>query len=390
MTNILNTYPRSNLTFSHGEGSYLIELNGDKYLDFGAGIAVNSLGYSHPILNNALTEQAKKLWHVSNVYNIPEQETLAKKLCELSFADYVFFCNSGTESIEAAIKIARRYFYITEESKTKNKIISFTGSFHGRTLGALAAGGPSKLEGFNSSIDGFINLPFGDHEELEKSIDENVAAILIEPIQGEGGVSEVPTHCLESIRKICDEKNILLIFDEVQCGIGRSGKMFAHQWSKVVPDIMTIAKALGNGFPIGACLTTKRVGDTMGHGTHGSTFGGNPLAASVASKALDLIYDDNLISNSKEMGAYLSNQIRDLNLEIIKDVRGKGLWIGVELDKKVSAKKVCLALMDEGILAKETHATVIRFAPPLIITKEEIDWAMERIKRVLNNFAAQV
>ena len=197
MTNILNTYPRSNLTFSHGEGSYLIELNGDKYLDFGAGIAVNSLGYSHPILNNALTEQAKKLWHVSNVYNIPEQETLAKKLCELSFADYVFFCNSGAESIEAAIKIARRYFYITEESKIKNKIISFTGSFHGRTLGALAAGGPSKLEGFNSSIDGFINLPFGGHEELEKSIDENVAAILIEPIQGEGGVSEVPTHCLE-------------------------------------------------------------------------------------------------------------------------------------------------------------------------------------------------
>ena len=252
MTNILKTYPRSNLTFVNGEGSYLIEQNGDKYLDFGSGIAVNSLGYSHPVLNNALTEQAKKLWHVSNVYNIPEQEVLAKKLCELSFADYVFFCNSGTESIEAAIKIARRYFYSTEGSVTKNKIITFTGSFHGRTLGALAAGGPSKLEGFNTSIDGFINLPFGDHEALKEAIDQDVAAILVEPIQGEGGVSVIPEHCLEGLRKICDEKNILLIFDEVQCGIGRSGKMFAHQWSGIVPDIMTIAKALGNGFPIGA------------------------------------------------------------------------------------------------------------------------------------------
>ena len=387
MTNILNTYPRSNLTFSHGEGSYLIELNGDKYLDFGAGIAVNSLGYSHPILNNALTEQAKKLWHVSNVYNIPEQETLAKKLCELSFADYVFFCNSGTESIEAAIKIARRYFYITEESKTKNKIISFSGSFHGRTLGALAAGGPSKLEGFNSSIDGFVNLPFGDHEELEKSIDENVAAILIEPIQGEGGVSEVPTHCLESIRKICDEKNILLIFDEVQCGIGRSGKMFAHQWSKVVPDIMTIAKALGNGFPIGACLTTKRVGDTMGHGTHGSTFGGNPLACSVGCSVLDLMNNE-FFSNLNKTSTFLINELNNIINEfpeIISEVRGKGLMLGIKC--KVENTKFVDEARKNKMLTIKASDNVVRLLPPLNISNEDCESALSIIRKVCKNLS---
>lgn len=387
MTNILNTYPRSNLTFSHGEGSYLIELNGDKYLDFGAGIAVNSLGYSHPILNNALTEQAKKLWHVSNVYNIPEQETLAKKLCDLSFADYVFFCNSGTESIEAAIKIARRYFYITEKSKIKNKIISFTGSFHGRTLGALAAGGPSKLEGFNSSIDGFVNLPFGDHEELEKSIDENVAAILIEPIQGEGGVSEVPTQCLEGIRKICDEKNILLIFDEVQCGIGRSGKMFAHQWSEVVPDIMTIAKALGNGFPIGACLTTKRVGDTMGHGTHGSTFGGNPLACSVGCSVLDLMNNE-FFYNLNKTSTFLIDELNKIINDfpgIISEVRGKGLMLGIKC--KVENTKFVDEARKNKILTIKASDNVVRLLPPLNISNEDCESALSIIRKVCKNLS---
>ena len=381
MTNILNTYPRSNLTFSHGEGSYLIELNGDKYLDFGAGIAVNSLGYSHPILNNALTEQAKKLWHVSNVYNIPEQETLAKKLCELSFADYVFFCNSGTESIEAAIKIARRYFYITEESKTKNKIISFTGSFHGRTLGALAAGGSSKLEGFNSSIDGFVNLPFGDHEELEKSIDENVAAILIEPIQGEGGVSEVPTQCLEGIRKICDEKNILLIFDEVQCGIGRSGKMFAHQWSKVVPDIMTIAKALGNGFPIGACLTSKKVGDVMDFGSHGSTFGGNPLACSVGNAVLDLMtspsFFNEVIGVSKKLLSDLNKLVDDYP-DIIEGIRGKGFILGLKC--KVNNEDFVKQARKNHILTVKASDNVVRLLPPINLSNAECDDAIDKLR----------
>ena len=382
MTNILKTYPRSNLTFTHGEGSYLIETNGDRYLDFGSGIAVNSLGYAHPILNKALMMQANKLWHVSNVYNIPEQETLAKKLCDLSFADYVFFCNSGTESIEAAIKIARRYFYVSEKSETKNKIISFTGSFHGRTLGALAAGGSSKLEGFNTSIDGFINLPFGDHEKLEQSIDENVAAILIEPIQGEGGVSEVPIYCLEGLRKLCDEKNILLIFDEVQCGIGRTGKMFAHQWSSIEPDIMTVAKALGNGFPIGACLTSKKVGDTMGHGTHGSTFGGNPLACAVGNSVLELM-DANFFSNLDKISNYLIFELNKLMQEfpdIILEVRGKGLILGLKCNVE-NSKFVDEARVNK-ILTIKASENVIRLLPPLNISIDDCNAAILAIKNV--------
>ena len=381
MTNILKTYPRSNLTFINGEGSYLIEENGDKYLDFGSGIAVNSLGYSHPVLNSTLTKQAKKLWHVSNVYNIPEQEILAKKLCELSFADYVFFCNSGTESIEAAIKIARRYFYSTEGSVTKNKIITFTGSFHGRTLGALAAGGPSKLEGFNTSINGFINLPFGDHEALKEAIDQDVAAILVEPIQGEGGVSVIPEHCLEGLRKICDEKNILLIFDEVQCGIGRSGKMFAHQWSGIVPDIMTIAKALGNGFPIGACLTSKKVGETMGHGTHGSTFGGNPLACSVGRSVLELM-DSEFFSNLSKTSNYLIDELSKIINdfpEIIAQVRGKGLILGLKC--KIENTTFVDELRNHKMLTIKASDNVVRLLPPLNISIKDCDVALSIIRK---------
>ena len=387
MTNILKTYPRSNLTFTHGDGSYLIEANGDRYLDFGSGIAVNSLGYANPILNKALIDQAKKLWHVSNVYNIPEQEDLAKKLCDLSFADYVFFCNSGTESIEAAIKIARRYFYVTENSVTKNKIISFSGSFHGRTMGALAAGGPSKLEGFNTTIDGFVNLPFGDHDLLEKSLDDTVAAILIEPIQGEGGVSEVPTHCLEGLRKICDEKNILLIFDEVQCGIGRSGKMFAHQWSNIEPDIMTIAKALGNGFPIGACLTSKKVGDTMGHGTHGSTFGGNPLACSIGNSVLEIMNSD-FFSNLNKTSTYLVSELNKLILEfpdIILEVRGKGLILGLRC--KIENTKFVDEARANKMLTIKASDNVVRLLPPLNISIQDCDTALSAIRNVCTNLS---
>ena len=246
MTNILPTYPRSNLEFTHGKGCYLYGLDGNEYLDFGSGIAVNSLGYSHEYLNNKLLEQSKKLWHVSNIYQIPQQEMLAKRLCEISFADYAFFCNSGTESVEASIKIARRYFHKKNNSKTKNEIITFEGSFHGRTIGSLAAGGPDKLESFNTSVNGFKHIEFGNHELLKREINENTAAIIIEPLQGEGGIREVPSECLKGLRKICDENDTLLIFDEVQCGVGRTGKMFAHEWSDTVPDIMTVAKAIGN------------------------------------------------------------------------------------------------------------------------------------------------
>ena len=299
MNNILPTYPRTNLSFSHGEGSYLYEINGDKYLDFGTCIAVNSLGYSHSYLNQRLKEQVDKLWHLSNVYQIPEQDKLAQRLCELCFADYVFFCNSGTEAIEASIKIARRYFFNTQKSKTKNEIITFSGSFHGRTIGSLAAGGKNKLESFNTEVSGFKLLSFGDHEELKKAINSNTAAIIIEPIQGEGGIRVVPDHCLKSLREICDDNDILLIFDEVQCGVGRTGKLFAYQWTDVEPDIMTIAKAIGNGFPLGACLTSKKIGEQMDFGSHGSTFGGNPLACSVGNAVLDVMTKDGFLIDIK-------------------------------------------------------------------------------------------
>ena len=380
MSHVLPTYPRSNLTFTHGEGSHLIDDKGDKYLDFGAGIAVNSLGYNHPYLNEKLREQSEKLWHVSNVYQIPAQEELAERLCNVSFADYAFFCNSGTESIEAAIKIARRYFYINENSKTKNKIISFSGSFHGRTLGALAAGGASKLEGFNTPMEGFVNLPYGDHDKLHDALDENVAAILIEPIQGEGGVTEIPKQCLEGLRAICDEKNILLIFDEVQCGIGRTGKMFAHQWSDVRPDIMTIAKALGNGFPIGACLTTKKVGECMSHGTHGSTFGGNPLACVIGNSVLDIL-DNNFMSTlltvAEGFQTELNKTIKDYP-NILSGIRGRGLMLGLKclIDNVSFVEKA----RENKILTIKAADNVVRLLPPLNISANDCNEAIVKIR----------
>ena len=387
MTNVLQTYPRSSLTFIKGEGSYLIDIHGDRYLDFGTGIAVNSLGYSNAKLNKALIDQAEKLWHVSNVYNIPEQEKLGTKLSELCFADYVFFCNSGTESIEAAIKIARRYFFMTENSKTKNKIISFTGSFHGRTLGALAVGGSEKLEGFNSPMGGFINLPFGDNDRLLAALDDDIAAILIEPIQGEGGVTVVSNEYLEYLRELCDKNNILLIFDEVQCGIARSGKMFAHQWSKAEPDIMTIAKALGNGFPIGACLTTKKVGDTMGHGTHGSTFGGNPLACAVGNSVLDTLSSE-FIKNLNENAKYLLNNLEKLVSDfpkIITEVRGRGLMLGLKC--KIENTKFVEEARNNKILTIKASDNVVRLLPPLNISVEDCDIAISAISETCSKLS---
>jgi len=382
MSNVLPTYPRSNFTFINGKGSHLIDDKGDKYLDFGAGIAVNSLGYNHPYLNKKLKEQSEKLWHVSNVYQIPAQEELAERLCHASFADYVFFCNSGTESIEAAIKIARRYFYITENSRTKNKIISFSGSFHGRTLGALAAGGPSKLDGFNTPMEGFINIPFGDHEKLNNTIDENTAAILIEPIQGEGGVTEVPYQCLEGLRKLCDEKNILLIFDEVQCGIARTGKMFAHQWSEVTPDIMTIAKALGNGFPIGACMMTKKVGDCMNHGTHGSTFGGNPLACTVANSVLDILNEEFILSLqvvAKNFQLELIKVVKEYP-NILSEIKGRGLMLGLKciIENTVFVEKA----RENKLLIIKAADNVVRLLPPLNISENDCNEAIKKIKNI--------
>ena len=383
MSNILPTYPRSNLTFEYGKGSYLFEANGDQYLDFGSGIAVNSLGYANEYLNEKLMIQAQKLWHVSNVYQIPEQETLAKRLCDLCFADYVFFCNSGAEAIEAAIKIARRFFYVTENSKTKNEIITFTGSFHGRTLGALAAGGLEKLDGFNTSVPGFKQVKFNDHDGLLAAINKNTAAILIEPIQGEGGVSVLPVECLNGLRKLCDENNILLIFDEVQCGFLRSGKMFAYQWSDIKPDIMTTAKAIANGFPLGATMTTKKIGEVMNHGTHGSTYGGNPLAVAVGNAVLDLMQKKDFLENLEEVSSYFFLGLQNISNKYpdsISEIRGKGLILGLKCVKDNIT--FVEELRKQKMLSIKAGDNVVRLLPPLTLSIKECDEALNKITKV--------
>ena len=383
MSNILPTYPRSNLTFEYGKGSYLFEANGDQYLDFGSGIAVNSLGYANEYLNEKLMLQAQKLWHVSNVYQIPEQETLAKRLCDLCFADYVFFCNSGAEAIEAAIKIARRYFYVTENSKTKNEIITFTGSFHGRTLGALATGGLEKLDGFNTSVPGFKQVKYNDHDGLLAAINKNTAAILIEPIQGEGGVSVLPVECLNGLRKLCDENNILLIFDEVQCGFLRSGKMFAYQWSDIKPDIMTTAKAIANGFPLGATMTTKKVGEVMNHGTHGSTYGGNPLAVAVGNAVLDLMQKKDFLENLEEVSSYFFLGLQNISNKYpdsISEIRGKGLILGLKCVKDNIT--FVEELRKQKMLSIKAGDNVVRLLPPLTLSIKECDEALNKITKV--------
>ena len=387
MTNILPTYPRSNLEFSHGQGSYLYEKSGEKFLDFGTGIAVNSLGYSHPYINTKLNEQAEKLWHLSNVYKIPEQEQLAKRLCNLCFADYVFFCNSGTEAVEASIKIARRYFYNPDVTKNKTEILSFSGSFHGRTIGSLAAGGPDKLSTFNTNVNDFNLLEFGDHDSLQNSINENTAAIIIEPIQGEGGIREVPSQCLQGLRKICDEKDILLIFDEVQCGMGRTGKMFAHEWSGVSPDIMTIAKAIGNGFPLGACLTSKKVGDKMEFGSHGSTFGGNPLACSVGNAVLDIMTEENFFNKISQVAVKLRSELEKLPTEfpnIIETIKGRGFILGLKC--KVNNQEFVEKARTNKILTVKASDNIVRLLPPINLSIEECYEAIEKLRQTCDEF----
>jgi len=387
MTNILPTYPRSNLEFTHGKGCYLYSLDGNEYLDFGSGIAVNSLGYSHEYLNNKLLEQSEKLWHVSNIYQIPQQEKLAKRLCEISFADYAFFCNSGTEAVEASIKIARRYFNKRNNSKTKNEIITFEGSFHGRTIGSLAAGGPDKLESFNTSVNGFKHFEFGNHEILKKEINENTAAIIIEPLQGEGGIREVPSECLKGVRKICDENDTLLIFDEVQCGVGRTGKMFAHEWSDIVPDVMTVAKAIGNGFPLGVCLTSKRVGSTMDFGSHGSTYGGNPLASAVGNAVLDVMLEENFFNNVKDVSKNLLAGLQLIQKDfpnVIELVRGKGLMLGIKC--KVQNTDFVENARRNKLLSVKASDNVVRLMPPLILSLKESNEGLEKIRSTCESF----
>ena len=387
MSSLANNYNRRKISFKNGKGSFLYSINGKKYLDFIQGIAVNSLGHANPYLIKAINKQSKKLWHVSNAFVIPEGERLAKRLTNKTFADSVIFQNSGAEATETAIKVARRYFYSIGQPK-KNRILCVKNSFHGRTLAAIYASGSKKMtEGFGPKIDGFDHFEFGNHKSLKKSITSRTAAIMIETIMGEGGIKIIPDWCLKELRKICNQKKILLILDEVQCGIGRSGNFFAFESSKIKPDIVPIAKGIGGGFPLGAVLMTKKVASGMTAGTHGSTFGGNPLAMSAGNAVLDQIFKKGFLANVKKLSKYFHFELNKLKVEfpkIIKEVRGAGFLIGLQLFK--DQNKFIQKLMDNNLLTIRAAENVIRILPPLNVKKKEIDLAIRIIKKVCLNY----
>jgi len=380
MSSVLGTYARKNISFSKGKGCYLYDLKGEQYLDFASGIAVNSLGHCHEHLVKIIQEQSKKLWHVSNMFVIPEQEKLAKRLTDYTFADFVCFQNSGSEATETSIKIARKYFH-TIGQPNKKRIITFKGAFHGRTLAALfAANNPKHIEGFDPKVDGFDQVPFADLESLKKAITNETAGIMIETILGEGGIKEVPDYCLKGLRELCDEKNLLLILDEVQCGIGRTGDFFAFEKSGIVPDIVPIAKGIGGGFPLGACLLTKKISVGMTPGTHGSTFGGNPLAMAVGNGVLDIILQDGFLDNVKKISKYFDQELIGLKKKyskVILEVRGRGLLKGLKL--AVDNTKFIETLMKYKMLVVKAEEQVIRLFPALIVSKKEIDEAISKI-----------
>jgi len=387
MSALAKNYNRRKIAFKLGRGSFLYATNGKKYLDFIQGIAVNSLGHANPYLINAMNKQAKKVWHVSNAFKIPEGEKLAKRLSQKTFADSIIFQNSGTEATEVAIKAARRYFYSINQPK-KNRILCVKNSFHGRTIAAIHASGSKKMiEGFGPKVDGFDHFEFGDHKGLKKAITSKTAAIMVETIMGEGGIKVIPNWCLRHLRKICNKKKILLILDEVQCGIGRTGKFFAFEHAKVKPDIVPIAKGIGGGFPIGAVLMTKKVASKMTPGTHGSTFGGNPLAMSVGNAVLDLIFKKGFLKNVQKNSKYIHhelNKIKNQYPKVIKEVRGVGLLIGLQLFKDQT--KFIQKLMDNKLLTIRAAENVIRILPPLTVKKKEIDLAIKIIKKVCINY----
>ena len=389
-SSVLSTYNRSHLSFEKGKGSYLITKNGKKYLDFASGIAVNSLGHCHKGLVQTLIKQSKKIWHTSNAFHIPEQEILAKKLTKLTFADKVFFCNSGAESVEAAIKIARAYFQIFKKKK-KFKIITIKGSFHGRTIATISASGQKKMiKGFQPLVDGFISVDFADHKVFEKIIDNKTAAIMVEPILGEGGIKVIPNQCLEGLRNLCNKKNILLIFDEVQCGVGRTGKFFSYQWSKIKPDILTTAKGIGGGFPIGACLLTNKVSKGMNFGSHGSTFGGNPLACAVANKVIDIISNKKFLNNVNKNSIFFINELEKLKKNynnIIEEIRGIGFLLGIK--SKINNVSFVKKLRNNGLLVVGASDNVIRILPPLNISRKDLIIAIKIIKKSCNELNKQ-
>ena len=382
-------YSPPKIEFVRGEGARLVDADNREYLDCAAGIAVNCLGYKHPHMVESLKEAADGIWHLSNLFEIPGQQKLATRLCDNTFADRVFFTNSGAEAMECAIKTARRYHFEKGNPERVN-IITFEGAFHGRTIATVAAGGNEKyIEGFGPKAPGFISLPFGDHDALKAAVDDKTAGILIEPVQGEGGVREVPGQCLRGLRELCDEHGILLIFDEVQTGVGRTGKLFAHQWYDVEPDIMGIAKGIGAGFPLGACLAREEVALAMGPGTHGSTYGGNPLAMAMGNAVLDVVLEDGFIEGVNEKAIvfrqYLS-ELLDTYPDLLEDVRGSGLLLGMKA--RVPNVELVAAMRDQGLLVVAAGSNVIRILPPLVVTDEDMREIMNRMRAGLDAYKA--
>ena len=380
IASVLPTYSRAPLTFVSGEGSWLTEADGRRFLDLGAGIAVNALGHAHPALVAALSDQANALWHVSNLYNIPAQQTLADALVEKTFADTVFFTNSGTESCELAVKMARKYWY-DKGQPDRTEIITFSGSFHGRSSAGIAAAGSEKMtKGFGPLLPGFTHLEFGDHDALRAAATDKIAAILVEPVQGEGGIRPLPDVCLKGLRDLCDEHGILLILDEVQCGMGRTGKLFAHEWAGVAPDIMMVAKGIGGGFPLGAVLATENAASGMTAGTHGSTYGGNPLACAVGTKVMDIISDDAFLADVNRKAGLMRQKLEGLvaaHPDVFEEVRGSRLMLGLKC--KAVNTDVVQAGYAQGVLTVPAADNVVRLLPALNIPDADIMLAAEKL-----------
>ncbi|WP_109261098.1 aspartate aminotransferase family protein [Hyphobacterium indicum] len=390
---LMDTYAPPDLVFERGEGVRLYTAEGKSWLDFISGIAVNALGHHHPKAVAALKDQADKLWHLSNMFQVPGQIELAKKYTDATFADRVFFTNSGAEAVECSLKAARRYFFDKGEPH-RYRIITFTGAFHGRTYGAINAGGnPAYLKGFGPRMEGFDQVEFGDHDALKAAITEETAAILIEPVQGEGGVRAVPEQCLRGLRQLCDEHGLLLMYDEVQCGAGRTGKLFAHEWAgEARPDIMAVAKGVGGGFPMGACLTTEEVGKGMVVGTHGSTFGGNPLAMAVGNVVFDELTAPGFLDNVNKVANFMQQQLTglaDRHSGIVTEVRGKGLLMGLKLVDNVVAKEFAGKVRDRGLLIGAAGDNVARMAPPLVIDEADASEAIGILDDTLGDYAKQ-
>ena len=389
IASVLPTYSRAPLSFVKGSGAWLVEADGRRFLDLGAGIAVNALGHAHPALTAALTEQAGALWHTSNLYEIPQQQALADKLVAHTFADTVFFTNSGTESCELAVKMARKYFYDKDQPE-RVEIITFAGSFHGRSSAGIAAAGSEKMtKGFGPLLPGFVHLEFGDHEALTAAITEKTCAVMVEPVQGEGGIRPLPDACLKGLRDLCDEHGILMILDEVQCGVGRTGKLFAHEWSGVTPDIMMVAKGIGGGFPLGAVLATENAASSMTAGTHGSTYGGNPLGCAVGNAVMDIVADPDFLAEVNRKAGLLRQKLEGLvasHPDVFESVRGSGLMLGLKC--KGAPIDVVNAGYDNEVITVPAADNVVRLLPPLIITDEEISEAIARLDRAASTLNA--